>query len=107
MVDEVLCQCLESVRVAQDRVHLRIHPLALFDGVVTGSILGTAGVVILNFFQLTVIQKHLSGTSFVNDAHRDFIPHRLRHRVGIHHRPEDIQCGIDRRAREADVGGVG
>ena len=107
MVHKVGRQCFETVGVAEDGTHVQVGPFARFDGVLTGPIFGTLGVIIFDFLQLAVVEQHFGGTPFIDDAHGDFVGDRFGHGVRIDDLAEDVQGGVDGRAGEADVGGVG
>ncbi|MNJ22968.1 hypothetical protein D3C77_173460 [compost metagenome] len=107
MLGKVLGQRLDAIRVAQDRVHAGRGFLALFNLVLAGPLRFALLVVLLDLFQLTVIEYHLGGAPFIDDAYRDLVVDRLGHGVAVDGGAEHIQGGVDRGAGKAHIGGVG
>ena len=64
-------------------------------------------IVVLDGFELAVIQHHLGGAPFIDDAHRDLVIHRLGHGVAVDGVAEHIQGGVDGGAGKAHIGGMG
>ena len=99
-------ECFNAIGITQNRVHLSRRFFAFLDLIVAGPLVGAALVVGLDLFQLLIVQQHLRRAAFVHDPHRDLVFDGLGHRVGVDDFAKHVQCGVDRRAGEANIGRV-
>ena len=75
MLHKILCHHSQSLRIAQNLVHLCNSLLTLLYLILVGTLLLTFLVVVLNLLQLFAISKHLGSTTLVNNPTSNTISH--------------------------------
>ena len=107
MLHKIIGQGADTVRVAQDTVHLSVGLLALFNLVFAGPLFGAPGVILFNLSKFSIIKQHFGSPAFINDAHGDLIGNRFGHGVGVHHLAKYIQSGVNGCTGKTHIGGIG
>ena len=106
MVNKVLGDCTQPVRIADNRFHLGDSFLAFLDLVLVSALRFALIIILFDFFDFCIVQRHSRRTPVVNKIDSDAVTHRFGHGVGIHHRTEYFNRPVHRRSGKAYIGSV-
>ena len=106
MVNKVLSDCTQPVRIADNRLHFSNGFLAFLNLVLVSTLRFALIVIPLNFLYFCIVQRHPRRTPVVNKIDSNAVTHRFGHGVGIHHRTEYFNRPVHRRPGKAYIGSV-
>ena len=106
MVDKVLCDCVESVRIADYRVNVSNGFLTFFNLMLVCTFNSTAIIIVFNLSNLRLVKRNPCSASVIDKVDGDTVLDRLGHCVGIDNRTEDFNRAIHGRTGETDIGCV-
>ena len=107
VVNEVLRNCVKSVRITDDRINMSNRLLAFLNLMLICAFNSTSIIIIFNFPNLCLIKSDPCSASVVDKVDCDTVFDRLCHCVGIDNRTEDFNRAIYGRAGETDIGSIG
>ena len=106
MMNKVLGDCTQSVRIADNRLHFGNSFLAFLDLVLVSALRFALIVIPLNFLYFCIVQRHPRRTPVVNKIDSNAVTHRFGHGVGIHYRAENFDRPVHRRSGKAYIGSI-
>ena len=106
MVNKVLGDCMQPVRIADNCFHLGDSFLAFLNLMFVSALCLALIVILFDFFDFYIVQRHPCRTPVVNKIDGNAVTHRFGHGVGIHHRAENFDRPIHRRSGKADIGSI-
>ena len=106
MVDKILGDCTQPVRVADYRLHFGDSFLAFLNLVLVSALRFALIVIPLNFLYFCIVQRHPRRTPVVNKIDGNAVTHRFGHGVGIHHRTKYFDRPVHRRSGKAYIGSI-
>ena len=107
MVNEVLRNCVKSVRITDDRINMSNRLLAFLNLMLICAFNSTTVIIIFNFPNLCLIKRNPRSASVVDKVDCDTIFDCLCHCVGINNRTEDFNCAIYGRTSKTNIGCIG
>ena len=107
VVNEVLRNCVKSVRITDDRINMSNRLLAFLNLMLICAFNSTTVIIVFNFPNLCLIKRDPCSASVVDKVDCDTVFDRLCHCVGIDNRTEDFNRAIYGRTGKTDIGCVG
>ena len=107
VLNEVLSNGFQSVRVANNDFHIGNSLFALLDLVLVGALFGAPGIVILNLLDFRLVERYAGCTTVINEVDGNAITDSFGHCVGIYNATKHLDGGIDGRTGKAYICGIG
>ena len=73
MIDEISCECPDTLRISEYHFHIRRCSFTLFDLVFIGSVICTLLIVFFDLAEFRIIEEDLRGSSLIDDSDSDLI----------------------------------